>query len=314
MLKEGYYFPEQRKEEQIIRFIHRRWVAFWPWIIFLGLMIMLPIILLGLWRNTITASFGPEDTRYFIVGLGAYYLITLAVFLTSWIGHYLNVVLITPERLIDIRQNGLFNRVVAEQSLLRVQDVSARMDGFFQTFFLYGTLIVETAGESPNFVIPDLPTPNEIANTILKLHEDLVKKSGFDEEDMSSGVGLESRPNLTKKQNKTKEHDIKKEIESEIDKLYSHPQGEVATPLSLSLNDSLDKKNTDKLKNKTDLSETKKEPFGIEKNVSDESEVKTIAKTEPGNISIQSKEKDSQEKNSDNIQEGDLREGVQVKL
>lgn len=204
MLSEGYYFPEQRHEEQIIRFIHRRWLSFLPWIVFITLMVILPIILFSLWRDTIINSFGPEDVRYFIVGLSAYYLITLAVFLTAWIGYYLNVVLITPERLIDIRQNGLFNRLVAEQSLLRVQDVSARMNGFFQTFFLYGTVVVETAGESPNFVIPDLPMPNEVANTILKLHENLMKKTGFEEGDVSSGIGLEVPVHISKKRRQSK--------------------------------------------------------------------------------------------------------------
>lgn len=332
MLREGYYFPEQRKEEQIIRFIHRRWVSFWPWIIFLSLMILLPIILFFLWGGVISASFGPEDTRYFIVGLSAYYLITLAIFLTSWIGHYLNVVLITPERLIDIRQNGLFNRTVAEQSLLRVQDVSARMDGFFQTFFLYGTLIVETAGESPNFIIPDLPTPNEIANTILKLHEDLIKKSGFDEEDMSSGVGLESQPNLINKHKKS-EVSQKKEIESAIDKLYNKFENHTHAVSSLSTSNVSDKTNHEEPilpeKKQVEIFKNPEIKQNVEYNkpeITNSQAIETKIKPEVKKIFKKEPIEDINTKNSADskntslaethglVQEGELEEGVQIKL
>jgi len=195
MLTRSQYFPEQKRDEQIVLFIRSHWMSFLPWIIFISAMIIAPLILVVTLRDNIIQIFPVRDRAYHIIGLSAYLLIVLAIFLTAWISFYLNVMIVTPEHLVDIRQNGLYNRKVSEQSLLRVQDVSAHMEGFFQTFFHFGTIYVETAGEAPNFKIPNIPDPNRVANKILKLHEDLVKESGFKDKDMAQGIGLEKTKN-----------------------------------------------------------------------------------------------------------------------
>lgn len=192
MLSKGHYFPNQGKEEQIVLFIKRHWLSFMPWMIFIGLMMTTPIVMFFALRDVIIQSFDGPDRIYLIIGFSSYLLIAFAVFLTAWISYYLNVAIITPEHLVDIRQSGLFNRKVSEQSLLRVQDVSAHMSGFFQTIFNYGTVNVETAGEAPNFTMPSIPNPSHVTNTILKLHEELVKRSGYDQQDLAEGIGLES--------------------------------------------------------------------------------------------------------------------------
>ena len=192
MLQKGNYFKEQVREDQVVLFIRRHWLSFLFWIIALLIMIITPIIL-RFSLNEIYVNLSQNTRAYFIVIISAYILITLAIFLTAWISYYLNVVVITPEHLVDIRQSGLFNRRVSEQSLLRVQDVSAHMKGFLQTFFRYGTVLVETAGEAPNFHMPYISQPNRVANTILKLHEEMVKKAGFSEKDLAEGIGLEKR-------------------------------------------------------------------------------------------------------------------------
>jgi len=192
MLQKGNYFKEQVREDQVVLFIRRHWLSFLFWIIALAIMILTPIIL-RFSLNEIYVNLSQNTKAYFIVIISAYILITLAIFLTAWIGYYLNVVVITPEHLVDIRQSGLFNRRVSEQSLLRVQDVSAHMKGFLQTFFRYGTVLVETAGEAPNFEMPYISQPNRVANTILKLHEEMVKRAGFSKKDLAEGIGLEKR-------------------------------------------------------------------------------------------------------------------------
>jgi hypothetical protein len=48
-----------------------------------------------------------------------------------------------------------------------VEDVSAEQKGFLPTFFNYGTLVVQTAGEMENFVFPYCPNPNKYADRIL---------------------------------------------------------------------------------------------------------------------------------------------------
>lgn len=178
MLTRGRYYPEQEASvEPIVIFVRRHWFSFFPWIILIAVMAICPIIVLTVLATSINFNTLESPSRVFIILLtSTYYLFTLSVFLVAWIDYYLDVTIVTSKRLVDIHQNGLFNHRVSEQSLLRVQDVSVRVEGPFQTFFKFGTVYVETAGEAPNFEMVNLPNPNYIADTILKLHYKLVEE------------------------------------------------------------------------------------------------------------------------------------------
>ena len=190
MLTREQYFPGQSPEEQIALFIRRHWMAFLPWIIITPILIMIFFTVVVFLWNTVS----PDLRAFFIFGTSTYYLIVLFVFLRAWMSYYLDVTIVTERRLIDIEQDGIFARRIAEQSLLRVQDVSARQNGFLQHFFNYGNLYIETAGEQPNFLLHNLPRPNEIAQTILNLHDRLVGAGGK-EISMATVEGEVASPN-----------------------------------------------------------------------------------------------------------------------
>lgn len=223
MFNKGNYFPGQSRDEKIILFIHRHWMSFLPWMFFIFLMIIIPVILISIFSIQNSSLFSGPDNEYLIIGVGAYALIVLAVFLTSWVDYYLDVTIVTPEHLVDIHQTGLFNRKISEQSLLRVQDVSAKIRGVLQTFFRYGTVFVETAGEAPNFEMHNIPNPNSVANIILKLHEEMVETSGFEDKDLSNGIGLE-KPQANKNEVKIEMMDKTKKYEPKEKKMAVDPK------------------------------------------------------------------------------------------
>jgi|GEM_PF-200468 len=195
MLRPGHYFPGQDMNEEIVLFLRRHWFSFLGWIIIMFVMIIVPIVIYltyGINGASLSQS-DPTYRYYLILGAGAYYLLVLAISLTAWINYYLNVVIITDRRLVDVSQKGLFNRKISEQSLLRVQDVSARIIGLFQTFLNYGAIFVETAGDVPNFEMPSIPNPSKVANTILKLHENLVNLGDY-ETRLGEAEGAETIP------------------------------------------------------------------------------------------------------------------------
>lgn len=184
--KQSESFPGQYEGEKVLIFVRRHWMAFIGWIFLAMIMSAIPLIVVV----AMLAANGPgfftgAHLVYTAMIVCAALLVTNAVFLTAWIEHYLDVAIITPERLIHITQIGLFNRHVAELSLLRVQDVSARTNGYIETIFQYGQVVVESAGDAPNFVITFVPKPNIIANTILTLHDRLTNADGLtDREDI----------------------------------------------------------------------------------------------------------------------------------
>jgi uncharacterized membrane protein YdbT with pleckstrin-like domain len=172
VLDRGNYFSGQSRDEKIVLFVRRHWMAFAPWALITFILLIIPIIAYFYIYSTV---FGLVGIYWIIVIYSIYYLSVLAIFLNSWLNYYLNTTIVTTDHLVDIRQNGLFNRQVAEQSLLRVQDVSSRMKGILQTFFRYGRVFVETAGDTPNFELNNVPRPYKVANTIIGLHQDLIK-------------------------------------------------------------------------------------------------------------------------------------------
>ena len=91
-------------------------------------------------------------------------------FFKRWTDYFLDVLIITDKRVIDIEQRGFFHRDVATISLEKIQDISVNVSGVLATFLDFGTLKIQSAGEAPEFVIRDIPEPNEIKSLIYDLH------------------------------------------------------------------------------------------------------------------------------------------------
>lgn len=189
MLARGHYYADQgTKNEPMVLFVRRHWFSFLPWAILVLFIVLAPIILFSISLGQTNILALSQTIRVSIIlGTSAYYLFALAIFLAVWIDFYLDVTIVTEQRLIDIHQDGLFNHRISEQSLLRVQDVSVRVLGPFQTMMQFGTVYVETAGEEQNFVMVNLPKPNLIADKIMDLHHQLVDRGFKTIDDVGEG-------------------------------------------------------------------------------------------------------------------------------
>jgi membrane protein YdbS with pleckstrin-like domain len=188
-------FPGQNKNEEILIFVRRHWMPFVMWIFFILIMLLIPLIvvvLVFLFAGTLNG----DKLIYLGLGGSAYLLFVNAIFLTVWIEQYLDVCIITTDRLVHIRQIGLFNRRVAELSMARVQDVSAQMRGYLQSIFQFGTVVVETAGGAPDFEIRNVSKPHVVANTILTIH-DRTQTTQVDDPLKNLAVVYESIPQVS---------------------------------------------------------------------------------------------------------------------
>lgn len=107
----------------------------------------------------------------FTVYRGAYLLFILVFALTAFYDYYLDVWIVTNERIVDIQLKGLFARTVSETRLYRIQDVKSNQKGIFATVFNYGNVHVQTAGAQENFLFDSVPDPVEIAQGISRLVE-----------------------------------------------------------------------------------------------------------------------------------------------
>ena len=105
-----------------------------------------------------------------LIRLSFLMLAILGVFM-SWIMYYLNVQVITNERIIDVNQKGLLHHETTEFNIEVLQDATTEIKGLIANALNFGNVKVQTAGENQNFVFDHVAHPHKIARTIMELHQ-----------------------------------------------------------------------------------------------------------------------------------------------
>ncbi len=100
-----------------------------------------------------------------------------AMFFVIWTNYYLDVWIITDQRIIDIEQFSLFSRDVSEFRLDRVQDLTVEVKGVLPTLLGFGDIHVQTAGMHHQFHINDVENPYAVKDRIVKEHDKAVKRA-----------------------------------------------------------------------------------------------------------------------------------------
>lgn len=106
---------------------------------------------------------------FFLLGMNVFSLYVIGFAFLLWMDWYLDAWILTNERIIDIKQTGLFGRDVSEFKLDRIQDVTVHAKGVFPTIFNYGDVRIQTAGEKVDFIFEQVPSPYKVKDTILKV-------------------------------------------------------------------------------------------------------------------------------------------------
>lgn len=159
-------FPGQQEGEQPKLVEHRHWMFMLPDIFALIIAVAAPILVLVV-ANVLGAELSEEPAANFVAVLvPVYYLAVATWFFIRWLDFYLDLAVITNQRLVDIDQHGLFRRNTAELQFDAVQDVSSDRSGMLPTFFNFGDVTIQTAGERANFVFRTVPRPDDIVNII----------------------------------------------------------------------------------------------------------------------------------------------------
>ncbi len=167
--------PNRQKGEKLVLFLRRHPVALAGRWALLVVIIFIPVgVYFYLYANffTIISLAAPYS---FLLLLGSlYYLFVMLFFLNTFIDYFLDVWIVTDQRIINIEQRGLFNREISEHSLERIQDVTGLQKGFWPSLFSYGDVHVQTAGEIQRFLFRQVDNPFEIVrilNNLIEKHE-----------------------------------------------------------------------------------------------------------------------------------------------
>jgi membrane protein YdbS with pleckstrin-like domain len=164
------YLIKQKSYEKVEYVLRRHPITFLPFIILFLVLCSIPVILYFMITSIYPTLVESEIVYAVSVLLGSVYYLSVLVFtFTHFIDFYLDVWIVTNDRLVDIEQFGLFSRTISELDLFRIQDVTADIHGFFATIFKYGNLTVKTASTNVNIVFHNVPNPNKIRQEILLL-------------------------------------------------------------------------------------------------------------------------------------------------
>jgi uncharacterized membrane protein YdbT with pleckstrin-like domain len=167
-----YNLPGKMPGEKIIKIIRRDGFILFKKVIFTlvlaGLPALVGLMILSFYPNLLN---GQISFPLIVLAVSGYCLFIWLFAFFSFIDYYLDLWVITDQRIIDVRQEGFFARTVAELKMFQVQDVTSEQEGFFQFVFRYGDVYVQTAGTVDRFVFLQVPKPEKIRDIIIKLAE-----------------------------------------------------------------------------------------------------------------------------------------------
>ncbi len=163
----------QKSYEKILHLLRRDPVTFIPVVLLFLILLILPF---GLWILIKTSGITWFDEMVgftILVLFASLYLMSISLFFYSYfVTFYLDMWVITNDRLVDVRQVSLFSRTIAEVDLYQIQDVTSEVKGIFASIFNYGNIYLQTAGPVPRFILFNVPDPHRLRQIILDLSAD----------------------------------------------------------------------------------------------------------------------------------------------
>ncbi|MEI6498829.1 MAG: PH domain-containing protein [bacterium] len=172
-------FPGQEADEKVYLVIRKHWFVFVP-IFLLAFVMILPILAVPIFGSMLFPDTSQLMGDAVIVVLSIYLLIALASVGVAFVDYYLDIYIITDERIVNIAQVGLFKREISELHLRQVQDVSAKVTGIFGTLLDFGDVQIQNAANKENFIFPSVPNPYYVAKKITDLHEAQIEGTDMD--------------------------------------------------------------------------------------------------------------------------------------
>jgi len=154
-----------KENEELIRLIRRHPLVYFKPGLFALILLLMPFFLMFLlfkWEGIGLALF------IVLLVIGVIAIIRLIVV------YYFNAFLITNRRIILYIQHGLFDRKVSEADYDKIQDISYRLKGFWQTLLKYGSLKIQIKNSESILYVKKIAQPDKIQQLLLKIQKNII--------------------------------------------------------------------------------------------------------------------------------------------
>lgn len=169
--------------EKIIRTAHKHplgvlFKAF-PYLLAMAILLILlasSLYLNGLQNELILAT---APILRFLISAGLI-ISWLALITSIMLEYFLTSIILTNERVIKIRQEGVFSKSIFVSDIDRIQDIKIEQKGIVAQFYNFGTIRITTASELGEVFFKELPDPAAFQKSIfdaMNQHDVLVKNN-----------------------------------------------------------------------------------------------------------------------------------------
>ncbi|MFA6018608.1 MAG: PH domain-containing protein [Patescibacteria group bacterium] len=167
-----HHLPNEIPGEKPVFFLRRHPITMMGTVLGYIAILLLPIaIYFYLTTFQLVLLSEPGPLLLIVLGGSTFFLFAWLFLFQGFLDYYLDTWIVTTRRVLNIEQNGLFGRVVSELRLYRIQDVTAMVNGFWNTMFDFGNVEIQTAAEHERFMFEEVPHPNQISKAILEAAE-----------------------------------------------------------------------------------------------------------------------------------------------
>lgn len=155
-----------RPGEQIIKIFHRFGLLFFWHYFLVFLFIAAPFFFMF-----VLFSWGTWGIVLFSVSLG----FGLLFFLRTLYFQRRNSLVVTTERVINIIQKSILNKLVIDLAYQNIHNVTYQIKGFFPTIFRFGLIRIQTTNQTSDLIFTGIKKPARAAEVISQVREDRLK-------------------------------------------------------------------------------------------------------------------------------------------
>ncbi len=162
---------ELEPDEELVSETRKHWFFFFVELLPYAILAIIPFALPNLLRLAPPLATYADQISYTApvarAVLGVWLLLLWTSAWSRFTRYYLNLWVLTNERIVDVKQRGYFNREVSSLSLTHIQDVTTDVTGVFSSLLNIGTINVQSAGATEKFTMHDIPNPEHMRDLIL---------------------------------------------------------------------------------------------------------------------------------------------------
>jgi len=162
-------FATQDPDEELYIIARKSLITNIGWVFRDSVLLILPGAIAIFLANSGINLFNIIPMTYQMLLLLTYYALVAGDIVINMSNWFFNVLIVTNKRILTYRFKIFASKKVSEANLINIEDVSQTTVGVLPSFFNYGDLLVQTAGQRNKFVIESVSRPTWLRDILVDL-------------------------------------------------------------------------------------------------------------------------------------------------